>query len=381
MYNIRYILVLLILVLLFGSCQEPYYNDDLDSSEQIPCVDARITTFYDAHFVKLYYARSYNEETYEDISGANVRVNDDQGNTYSFTELYAGYYQIERGELMGQPGVSYTLIIDLPDGTVIKSYPQVMPDTIGIEKLAYPIITQEDITEDEDGEYYTETTEGYSYQITTRQPDDRKAYYRLKSDFYVHSTYNETGTSEVQVKTTGGDSVNIYTVNTTNTYQCYQYFTDDELPMIGVLNPGIPLSEEERTTQTQFLVKDYTYYTDDEFVEWVVMADVYCITEAAYQYYEALSEQLSAPDRIFDPIASQLSGNMYCSSDTNQTVLGLFDVAAKTRKYNGLYKYVSHGAESIQSRFYSDSSEYYNDCILSDTSYDSLYLETNPVDD
>ncbi len=363
------------------SCQEPYFNDELDNSEKVPCVEARITTFADNHYVKLYYARSYNEESYEDISGADVRVVDDLGRTYTFEEKYAGYYQIARGDFIGETGVSYTLVIDLPDGVVIKSYPQEMPDTIGIEDVSYPVILKEEVVETDEGTYNTLNTWVYCYQITPRQPEEDRFYYRLKSDFYVHSTYTESIESEAQEKDESGDSMITYKVTKTNTYDCYEIYSDDELPIIGELNADIPLTAEERTVETQYLVKDYTYYTSNNFVEWIVMADVYSISEKAYQYYEALIEQLSASDRIFDPIPTQLSGNMYCSSDTNQKVLGLFEVSAKSRLYNSLYKYTGIGGESIESRFYPDTSVFTSGSTLIGTSYDSVISGISPIEE
>jgi hypothetical protein len=373
MRQLTFILFLFLSALvLLESCQEVYYNDDLNAGELIPVVDARVTSFYDHQYVKLYYARPYNQDGYIEVSGATVRVVDDIGNTYNFNELYTGYYQTERGYLIGEPGIRYTLIIDMPDGSVLQSYPQVMPDTIGIQNLSYPIIEKEEIQKDANGEDNLVITTGYSYNITPRQPEDQQVYYRLKSDFYVYSVRTEDEEINIEEEDESGDSIFFARIIATHHFDCYEFFTNTELPIVGELNPNVKLSETERTIETNFLNEDFSAYTEYDFVEWVVLSDVYSISKLAYQYYNGLSDQLTAPDRIYDPIPNQLLGNMYCSSDTNKKVLGLFDVTAKSRRYNALYEFLSYGSITIQSRFYPDTTKYYNDCKHVLTTYDTV---------
>lgn len=376
MLKTRYTLIILSLagLLITQACQEIYYNDDLDASERIPCIDARLTNTIDHQYVKLYYARPYNVDGYEDVSGAIVKIVDNSGNEYIFNELYKGYYQTDRGYLVGEIGKIYTLEIELPDGKIIKSQPQQMPDSIGMDKVSYNLTTEKHVYTDNNGEFQTGYTEGYAYYITPRQPLSQKTYYRLKSDFYVYSTYVDAFDFLIQYPDESGDSTIEARIFKNTYHDCYEFFTNNDLPLVGELSQQLNLSESERTKKTQFLIKDYSQYTSNTFVEWIILADIYSISAEAYNYYNSLNEQLTAPNRIYDPIPNQLNGNMFCSSDTTQKVLGFFDVTSKNRKYNSLYKYVSHGAESIQSRFYPDTSIFFNDCIVTNISQDTVVL-------
>jgi hypothetical protein len=66
---------------------------------------------------------------------------------------------------------------------------------------------------------------------------------------------------------------------------------------------------------------------------WIVTTVAYSITENAFEYYNSVVKQLNAEERIFDPVPSQIKGNMHCLSDTTQIVLGLFEVASRTVRH------------------------------------------------
>jgi len=54
----------------------------------------------------------------------------------------------------------------------------------------------------------------------------------------------------------------------------------------------------------------------------------YTMNNDSYRFYKAANNQLSATGKIFDPIASQLYGNMKCTNDPTKIVLGLFEVSS-----------------------------------------------------
>ena len=54
----------------------------------------------------------------------------------------------------------------------------------------------------------------------------------------------------------------------------------------------------------------------------------YTLNGDSYLFYKQANNQLSASGKIFDPISSQLYGNMKCLSDQSKIVLGLFEVSS-----------------------------------------------------
>jgi hypothetical protein len=53
-------------------------------------------------------------------------------------------------------------------------------------------------------------------------------------------------------------------------------------------------------------------------------------------------DQLNAANNLFDPISTQLMGNIHCTSDSSKIALGYFDAASITHKYAFL-KWVKGG--------------------------------------
>ena len=54
----------------------------------------------------------------------------------------------------------------------------------------------------------------------------------------------------------------------------------------------------------------------------------YTMNDDAYRFYKAANNQLAATGKIFDPITSQLYGNMKCINNPSKIVLGLFEVSS-----------------------------------------------------
>lgn len=356
----------------FYSCQEVYTNRDLDASEKIPVIEGKLTNSSSPHYVKVYYARPYTKTEEENISGARVAISDDRGNSVELTEIMSGYYMTRRGEFTGEIGRTYKLHVELPDGTVLESVPATMPDTLTLEKYSFNLDSRTVITRDEKGNISESTEQGYGYYMTIGNIDKDKAYFRLSSDFYVYSIYAESSSNPgYYIDLARNVQVN-FNIVTTRYYECYELFAEQDLSLLGKLTGAQPLEEKDRKYITRFLNSDYTYYTNHNFVEYVFFADVYSITSETYEYYEALNEQLNSPDRIYDPIPNQLIGNIISVSDTSKTALGMFEVSSRSRRCNAIYKYISHGAESMQSRYYADTTYFNVGCSMIDMTSDTL---------
>jgi hypothetical protein len=65
---------------------------------------------------------------------------------------------------------------------------------------------------------------------------------------------------------------------------------------------------------------------------WIVSVTLSSISSEAYKYYYSISKQLNAGARMFDPIPSQITGNMKCVTDSTRIALGLFEVSSQTTK-------------------------------------------------
>lgn len=59
---------------------------------------------------------------------------------------------------------------------------------------------------------------------------------------------------------------------------------------------------------------------------WILMIDQYGTTKESYDFHERMNKQFSADGSLFDPILTQVYGNIHCKTDTKKIVLGFFDL-------------------------------------------------------
>lgn len=66
----------------------------------------------------------------------------------------------------------------------------------------------------------------------------------------------------------------------------------------------------------------------ESLVVYYLRMNQYTMNSDSYRFYKDANAQLSANGKIFDPIASQLYGNMKCVNNSSKVVLGLFEVSS-----------------------------------------------------
>jgi hypothetical protein len=70
----------------------------------------------------------------------------------------------------------------------------------------------------------------------------------------------------------------------------------------------------------------------EDFTDWVVQLDVYSISKEAHTYWKRLEDQRKLSGGIFDKVPAQIIGNLKCTSEPSQEVLGFFMVGGLTQK-------------------------------------------------
>lgn len=65
---------------------------------------------------------------------------------------------------------------------------------------------------------------------------------------------------------------------------------------------------------------------DSIFLGWIFILDQYGTTQGSFNYYEKLNSQFSASGNLFDPVETQVYGNIKCKTDPAKTVFGYFDL-------------------------------------------------------
>ena len=59
---------------------------------------------------------------------------------------------------------------------------------------------------------------------------------------------------------------------------------------------------------------------------WILILNQYGISKSSYDFHDKLNKQFSAEGSLFDPVLTQVYGNIHCKSDQSKIALGYFDL-------------------------------------------------------
>ncbi|UCH14031.1 MAG: DUF4249 domain-containing protein [Bacteroidales bacterium] len=325
-------IIYFIIIILLTACQEVYNPGEIDAGLEIPVIEGYIDDGPGPYKVDLFWATAFNEKSNSPIKNARVTISDNFGNSAVFAETGNGRYLSNPGDITGIPGRIYTLSVELEDGSIYESKPVLMHSVEEIDTIYAEIGDKDFISKNSWGELMINNREGLYVYVDVNEGSGDKKFFRFHNRLVAQSfhyiylpTYPDSLDSSLVImeptivycwRKSGLDEVvNIKSTFNSNSEQVIKRHELGFLPYYfsilwqdSVTTPKIPSG-------------------------WIVTTTAYSLTEDAYEYYSSMIKQLGTEENIFDPIPSQIKGNIYCLSDTNQIVLGLFEVASKTTRH------------------------------------------------
>ncbi len=152
------------------TCIDPY-NPQIDNYQNLLVVDALITDENSSYFIRLSRTTETPRETPDAVTGAQVSVTDNLGNSGVFTEILAGLYKSDSTEFTGSPGRAYTLHVRTAEGKEYESDPSTLYGGRDIDTVTY---ASDRVTRD-DGE----VAEGLRIYADSKGATDSR-YFRYK---------------------------------------------------------------------------------------------------------------------------------------------------------------------------------------------------------
>lgn len=304
--------IFLIFATIIISCQA-IYDPELDEGQKkIPVIQGLITTDSVSYTIRVYWAPEYHFDLEMPIKNANVYIIDDLGNNYKFTEQRAGHYISNINQFIGTPGRGYLLNVKFETGERYKSEMVFMNEQPVVDSIFAVYDTIKKYYRDFYDKIISWEETGLSVYINVSNNTNEQRFYRFSTVFLSQIAYSNKW----------------YAVRTTIV---------DELPVI---------KKSVLYNNKQMVLKNATcflpYYDDspnypDTSYGWIVIPEVYSLSQQAFEYYKAINKQLSGEQSIFDPIPSQIKGNIKCVDDTTKPVYGYFEVSSKITKTTGFY--------------------------------------------
>jgi hypothetical protein len=316
--------LILLTFLLLAGCSE-IYVPTVHSVQEALVVQGLITNGNGPFYVQLKKALPYNSDssaTTTYVSDANLSLTDNESHTYSLTYQHSGRYLLP-DTFRAVVGRSYVLHIVTSDNATYESDPQQLLPTETIDSLYTNYVLKDFLNEFN----VLTSVSGYDVRVnlfhnpTTANP---KPMCRFESNVVIQYQYNY-----VEVDPTDPLPKDWYWfVFGWGTYNL------DETANIT----------DERTKTSTAEINDHflcfvpkqpsvygilTYPTAS--IIYYYRVKQYTINEDTYRFYHEANGQLSASGKLFDPITSQLYGNLHCTSDPDKLVLGLFEASSVTQ--------------------------------------------------
>jgi hypothetical protein len=301
------IYIIILFNILLNSCYKPY-DAGLDENKKILVVNGLITNENVSYRVQLSYAIPFDSSgTSQPAYATNVHVTDESGNYYAFHELGNGYYASDSLQFTGKPGSTYTLHINTVDGDIYQSDPQRLfpveyPDRVyaefdyqetlnkisGLKILSHGANILTDIRNGSDTipryRYLTNLVTQYNYVI----------------DWNIFYCW-QTEKANQNINLTGSD----YSTNSASVNKHSVCFIEDGLYCYSLI-----------------------YYKPFMISARIIYLNQYTLSNETYLYYKNIDELLRSEGKLFDPIATQINGNIKCLTNPGNKVFGFLEVSS-----------------------------------------------------
>lgn len=319
MNHFKNICLIVLLIIAFIRCTE-VYNPNVSSDTKALIVEGLITDEAGPFTIKLFEAVPISFDSVVDsktVSGAKLIVTENENKTYVLTETTAGTYSTP-SNFITKVGNSYKLHITTKDGNIYESNAEKL-----LSPQTYDSIRGIRATEDYlNGNNELQHAAGADILVNLfKSLSDSVVSCRFNSKIVIQYLYTAR-----DLDLNGKEITDWHWV-------CFGWSTYD-------LNSTENITEEKNAT-TNSLIQNHSigfmpfatasYGFDTPYATSIIYylrVSQYTMNDDSYRFYKGANNQLSASGKIFDPITSQLYGNMKCVSNSSKIVLGLFEVSS-----------------------------------------------------
>lgn len=315
-------LTVLIMVILIG-CSEIFVPNT--ASDKTALVVEGLITNGDGPFtVKLTKAMPYASDSSTEtsyVTDAKLTVTDSESNIYTLTYQGYGQYALPSA-FKANVGDSYALHIETSDGNIYESDAQTLLSPESYDTI-HTSITTADYLDDNDE---LKTVNCFDVRVdlfNAVSSANPSPLCRFESNAVIQ--YEYTYTLDIDPAT---DTVPTwyYDIFGWKTFQ----LNDEENITEERSGAGSPVIKNHQVSVFPIGPLSYNIASTASII-YYYRFNQYTINEDTYNFYKAANSQLAASGKLFDPITSQLYGNMKCTSDPSKIVLGLFEVSSVTK--------------------------------------------------
>jgi hypothetical protein len=266
-------------------------------------VEGLITNEKPPYAVKLTYTGVYNslifDQTEIPVHGATVTISEIGGASVTLDQdpVTPAFYWTKDSTFQGKVGKSYQLRVQLPDGYMYVSEPELLKYVPPIDQLYAEFRGRPDT------DFFN--PDHYDVLLDTKDPPEPGNYYRWSGFGYIP-------------RISTGEPVGMSVCCKWCWIPAYGSVTD---VLSDVLVNGNKISRKP-------VFSSPIYYVGRHYIE----ISQYSLTKAAYQFWIKFEEQRKRSGSLFDPLPATVEGNLHREDDPTVRALGYFGSSAVNRQ-------------------------------------------------
>ncbi|HKK42196.1 MAG TPA: DUF4249 domain-containing protein [Bacteroidales bacterium] len=292
--------ILLFVFMGLTNCITPFIPE-ITEQKKLLVVQGLITDQEETYTIKLSESLPFGQSTKTiPVEGCSVSVSDDLGNYFNFHESQPGIYTSDSLAFRGETGRTYTMHVIRTNGTGnthYESYPVEMKPVPAVDSLYYEKVRIKDSVG------YFPGAEGCQVYLDTHDPTKSCMYYRW--DF--------TETWKIRLN-----------------FDIPNHICWITNPSYAIYIKNTSALDEDRITR--YPVHFISNLTDRLSLRYSILVNQYSMTSDEYTYWQSVQNLTSLTGGLSDIIPSSIQGNIYCTDNPAETVLGYFSVSAKKSK-------------------------------------------------
>jgi hypothetical protein len=349
-----------------AACKQEY-DPILDSHLGAIVVEGLLTNLREQCKVKITAAIPYDTTSDNPgVLGATVTITDNLGQSFKLYEnAYSRAYFSDTNEFVAVVGRAYTLQIIMPNGDIYKSAAQTLTAPAQVDSMFGTVTNKEYLYTNELGQLTTKMVNGSESFMNLKYDSDSIMQFRFDNTIMKCYSYWYWFTPEMKaghvpwpppnpcldtvcpypiynwkkfnINTSLNLTVKTHSISTRllkNNSVCFFPFANSFYPI---------LIKKDSCGLTKSGTVACTTIKGPSTVEGVfLLSRVYCLNQAASDFYSQVNDQLSSQGKLFDPIAVQIKGNIRCVNNPDKLALGLFEVSSCTsRSYWMIFDYLN----------------------------------------
>jgi len=282
------------------------FDPPVEDYEELLVVDAFLSDDNERQVIRLSLSSPIDTARYTPVTGANVVLSDDEGNTYDFLHESQGNYYSIPGLLELLPGRFYTLTVSLGAERYVSDAVQ-LKITPPITDVYYD---QETFVSGENGSLQ----QGLVILADSESPDGEPLYLRYdwEETFMTVAPFPSNYIYDNET-----ESIELRSDNISDCWISRNSTGINILTTEGLADPDI----------REHPIRYLSFNSEELNFRYSILVKQYALDVEGYEFWKALRETNESTGTLFDVLPFPLTANITNVDDPTEPVLGYFDIS------------------------------------------------------